>query len=65
VIYSTTFQRVSPHLNASYQWNGSTFSPATVNRRIGELPRSVNYAFGADVAANDRLTLAFDLSAAI
>jgi hypothetical protein len=62
VIYSTTFQRVSPHLNASYQWNGSSVlagNPAT--GESASFPDQFNYAFGADVAANDRLTLAFDL----
>jgi hypothetical protein len=62
VIVSSKYQRVSPHANASYQWNGSSIlagNPAT--GESADLPDQVAYAVGADVAVNARLTLALDL----
>jgi hypothetical protein len=62
VIYSTTFQRISPHVNASYQWNGSSVlagNPATGDS--ADFPDQVVYSAGADISANDHLTLAFDV----
>jgi hypothetical protein len=62
VIFSTTFQRVSPHVNASYQWNGSSVlagNPAT--GESADFPDQAAYALGADISANDHLTLAFDV----
>ena len=61
-ILSTTLQRVSPHLNLAYQWNGSSVlagNPAT--GESANFPDQANYAAGFDVAANPHLTLAFDL----
>lgn len=61
VIFSSTVQRVSPHLNASYQWNGRSIlagNPAT--GESGEFPDQLTYAIGADVAMNPRVTLALD-----
>jgi len=62
VFYSTTLQRVSPHLNASYQWNGSSVlagNPST--GESADFPDQATYGLGIDVAANDHLTLAFDV----
>jgi hypothetical protein len=62
LILSTTVHRVSPHLNASYQWNGTSVlagNPAT--GESADFPDQVGYAAGFDVAANDHLTLAFDV----
>jgi len=62
VVLSGTVQRVSPHLNASYQWNGSSVlagNPAT--GESADFPDQVIYSVGADLSANDRLTLAFDI----
>jgi hypothetical protein len=62
VILSTTYQRISPHVNASYQWNGSSVlagNPAT--GESADFPDQLVVSAGADIAANDRLTLAFDL----
>jgi hypothetical protein len=62
VILSTSVQRVSPHLNASYQWNGSSvLAGDPVVGTSADFPDQVVYTAGVDVAANDRLTLAFDL----
>ena len=62
LILSTTWQQVSPHVNVSYQWNGSSVlagSPATGDS--SDFPDQFVYTIGADMSANDRLTLAFDL----
>ena len=59
---STSFHRVSPHFNGSYQWNGSSVlsgNPATGTS--ADFPDEVVYAAGADASVNDRLTLVFDL----
>jgi len=61
-IWSTTFDRVSPHVNAGYQWNGSSVlagNPAT--GVSADFPDQVAYVAGADVAVNPRITLAFDV----
>jgi outer membrane putative beta-barrel porin/alpha-amylase len=61
VILSSSVHRVSPHLNASYQWNGQSIlagNPAT--GQSDEFPDQVAYSFGADVAMNSRVTLALD-----
>ena len=61
-IFSTTFQTVSPHLNLSYQWNGSSVlagNPSTGTS--GNFPDQAQYAAGADIAVNSHFTLALDL----
>jgi hypothetical protein len=61
VIVSSTLHRVSPHLNASYQWNGQSIlagNPAT--GESAEFPDQLTYAVGADIALNTRITLALD-----
>jgi hypothetical protein len=60
--WSASFQNFSPHLNAGYQWNGSSVlagNPAT--GETADFPDQVTYTAGADVSVNQRLTLAFDL----
>jgi hypothetical protein len=62
LILSATYQKVSPHLNASYQWNGSSIlagNPAT--GESADFPDQVAYAAGADISVSGRLTLAFDV----
>jgi hypothetical protein len=62
VVLSSTLQRVSPHANVSYQWNGSSVlagNPAS--GESADFPDQVMYSAGADISANDRLTLAFDV----
>lgn len=62
VILSSTIDRVSPHVNVSYQWNGPSVlagNPST--GESADFPDQVIYSAGADVSANDRLTLAFDV----
>jgi hypothetical protein len=61
-IVSATYQSVSPHVNVSYRWNGSSVlggNPAA--GESGPLPDAVTYAAGAEIGATSRLTLAFDL----
>jgi hypothetical protein len=61
-IWSVTYQKVSPHVNASYKWNGS--SVLAGNPALGKsahFPDQLGYAAGADLSVNPRLTLAFDL----
>jgi hypothetical protein len=61
-IWSATYDRISPHVNAGYKWNGS--SVLAGNPAAGEsadFPDQVNYAAGADVSVSSRVTVAFDL----
>jgi hypothetical protein len=62
VIWSATFQNVSPHLNATYKWIGSSVlagNPATGEAE--DFPDQIGYAVGAEVSVHPRLTMAFDL----
>lgn len=62
VIWSATYQKVSPHVNAGYQWNGSSVlagNPAT--GESADFPDQVTYVGGADLGVNTRLTFAFDV----
>jgi hypothetical protein len=62
VIWSGTHGTVSPHVNASYKWNGSSVlagNPSTGER--AHFPDQASYAIGANVSVNPRLTVAFDL----
>lgn len=61
-IWSATLNQVAPHVNLSYRWNGSSVlagNPST--GESGDFPDNIAYALGADITANPRLTLAFDL----
>jgi len=61
-VWSAKYQRVSPHVNVSYQWNGSSIlagNPAT--GESADFPDQFSYAGGADVAVNSRVTLALDV----
>jgi hypothetical protein len=60
--WSATFQKFSPHINAGYQWNGSSVlagNPAT--GQSADFPDQIAYNVGADVSVNSRVTMAFDL----
>ena len=60
-ILSSTVQRVSPHLDVAYQWNGKSLlagNPAT--GESGAFPDQLTYSVGADVAVTPRVTLALD-----
>ncbi len=62
VVWSDTFQKVSPHLNASYTWNGSSVlagNPAT--GQSADFPDQIGYAGGIDIGMNQHVTLVADL----
>ena len=61
-IWSATFQKLSPHINVSYRWNGS--SVLAGNPAEGEsAPFGDQFAYGvgADLSIAPRVTVAFDL----
>jgi hypothetical protein len=61
-IWSATYQKISPHVNAGYLWNGSSVlagNPAT--GASADFPDQVTYVAGADVGVTTRLTFAFDV----
>jgi len=61
-VWSTTLEKVSPHINLGYTWNGSSLlagNPAT--GESADFPDLASYALGADVAVNSRITVAFDV----
>jgi hypothetical protein len=61
-IWSATYDRVSPHVNAGYQWNGSSVLAGNPGTGISaDFPDQVAYVAGADVAVNSRITFAFDV----
>ncbi len=62
LIWSGTYGNVSPHVNASYRWNGESVlagNPSTGERE--DFPDQAGYAVGADLSVNPRLTIAFDV----
>lgn len=61
-IWSATYRNVSPHVNASYKWNGSSVLAGNPARgESADFPDQIAYAAGADISVNPRVTLAFDL----
>jgi len=62
LIVSATYPRLSPHLNVSYQWNGSSvLAGDPASGKSADFPDQFGYAVGADVTAGSRVTLAFDI----
>jgi len=61
-IWSGKYQKVSPHVNASYKWNGSSVLAGNPARGVSaHFPDQVAYSVGADVGVSQRVTLAFDV----
>jgi hypothetical protein len=59
---SATFQRVAPHVNVGYQWNGRSVLAGDVTTGVkGDLPDELSYVIGADVGIEKRLSIAFDV----
>jgi hypothetical protein len=61
-LWSGTYGKMSPHLNVSYRWNGSSVlagNPATGESE--HFPDQVNYAAGSEISVNDRFTVAVDV----
>jgi hypothetical protein len=60
-IWSATYQKVSPHVNASYRWNGSSILSGNPARgESADFSNSLGYAAGADVSVTSRFTAVFD-----
>jgi hypothetical protein len=54
--------RLSPHVNAGFQWNGkSVLAGDVVARTKANLPKSVFGTAGADIGVSPKLTLALDV----
>jgi hypothetical protein len=61
VIVSGTVQRISPHVNIGYQWNGSSILAGDpVTGESDDLPDQVVFAAGADLSSG-RVTVVFDV----
>lgn len=61
-IWSATYQNVSPHVNLSYKWNGSSVLAGNPARgESAHFPDQFSYGLGADVSVTPRLTVAVDL----
>jgi hypothetical protein len=60
--WSTTRDRVSPHVNLSYKWNGSSVLAGNPARgESADFPDQFGYSAGADVSVSARVTVAFDV----
>jgi len=61
-IWSASYQKVAPHLNVGYEWNGSSVLAGDPARgQAADFPDQLSYAVGADVSVHPRLTLALDV----
>ena len=61
-IWSATYGKVSPHVNASYKWNGASVLAGNPARgESADFPDQAGYAAGMDVSVNPRVTFAFDV----
>ena len=59
---SSTYKRVSPHLNLGYQWNGkSVLAGNTLTSEKRHIPSQIQYAAGVDAGITRRLTVGFDV----
>jgi hypothetical protein len=62
VAWSATYGPLAPHINAGYQWNGSSILAGDIEAGISEdLPDVGVYALGVVVAVHPRVTLALDV----
>ena len=61
LIASFTAKSISPHINAGYQWNGSSLLASRSGTEKQRLPGQIWAAAGLDAAMSPRLTLAFDV----
>jgi hypothetical protein len=59
---STSFNRISPHLNVGFLWNGrSVLAGNTLTGEKRHIPSQIQYVAGVDAGVTKRLTLAFDV----
>jgi hypothetical protein len=61
LIASFTAKSISPHVNAGYQWNGSSLLASRSGTEKQRLPGQIFAAVGFDASISRRLTLAFDV----
>lgn len=61
-VWSATYGVLSPHVNAGYQWNGSSILAGDLDSgETGDLPDVAVYTVGAVLALHERVTAAVDL----
>jgi hypothetical protein len=61
-VWSGNYGTVSPHVNVSYRWNGTSVlagNPAT--GESAHFPDQVSYAVGSEISVNNRITLIADV----
>ncbi len=59
--YSASYRRLSPHVNLSYLWNGSSVlagDPSTGDK--ADVPDQFQYAVGADLGVTDKFSVVVD-----
>jgi hypothetical protein len=61
VIASTTWNRLSPHVNAGYTISGDSDSTNDLNAFVIAPPDEINYAAGTDIVTSLRATVTFDV----
>jgi hypothetical protein len=61
-VWSGSFNTISPHVNAGYQWNGaSVLAGDPAAGTSADFPDAVTYSAGADITVSRRMTVAFDV----
>lgn len=60
LVASFTTRKISPHLNAGYQYNGKSFLASEFATQKRNLPGQIFYAVGFDSGISPRVTLAAD-----
>lgn len=61
-VWSGTFDRLAPHVNVSYKWNGSSILAGDPASGVSaDFPDQIAYGVGADVTVGPRLTVAIDV----
>jgi hypothetical protein len=59
---SFAFGRITPHINAGYQWNGrSVLAGDLADDRTADFPDELSYIVGADIAVERRLSMDVEL----
>lgn len=62
LVLSFNLERVGPHLNIAYQWNGKSVLAGDVETgEKSRIPAQVPYAAGVDIRVTNRITMALDL----
>lgn len=60
LIASMTNKWISPHLNAGFQWNGSSYLASQYSTEKRRLPGQLFYSAGFDAPVSPKITAAFD-----